>query len=277
MTTSNSVAVSPGVSRRPTGVAATISDVTVMTRRALTLMMRSPMTLSTASFMPIILLLLMSVSFGKMIMPTASLGEYVQYAAPVFTVMGVIFGTVSTAMATFGDRTSGFDDRIRVSPVSPVAPLAGRIAADAVRNLITVSLVTIVAVAMGLRFENGVTGFVAYFAIALVFGFGVAWLMVAIAMYADSAETTGAFIQALMLLMTFFSTGFLKADDLPGWAQPIAQANPISHVAAAMRGAVGGPNEPANWGSEVMITLAWSVGLTVVFGFLAVRGYRRAR
>ena len=97
------------------------TDVRVMTRRGLILMLRSPMTVAMAAIMPIILLTLMSVSFGKMVLPGASVGEYVQYAAPVFTVMGVVFGALSTAIATQQDRTSGFDDRLRVSPVSAVA------------------------------------------------------------------------------------------------------------------------------------------------------------
>lgn len=258
--------------------AATIgADVAVMARRGLTLMARSPSTLATSAGMPIILLTLMSISFGKMVMPTASLGQYVQYATPVFAVMGVMYGTLSTALATFEDRTSGFDDRLRVAPVPALAPVAGRIVADIVRNLLTVVLVTLVAVAMGLRFQSGIAGAVAYFLIPLAFGFGVAWMMVAIAMYADSAETIGALTNALLLMLTFFSTGFVARADLPGWAQPIASANPVSHVAAAMRGAVGGDGATGGWGTEVGITLAWAVGLTLVFGWIAVRGYRRPR
>ena len=51
----------------------------------------------------------------------------------------------------------GFDDRLRVSPISPVAPFAGRIlVADAARNVGAVAVVSAVAVAMGLRWHNGV-------------------------------------------------------------------------------------------------------------------------
>ncbi|GAB07609.1 multidrug ABC transporter permease [Gordonia amarae] len=248
-----------------------VTDVQVMTRRGLTLMVRSPMTIAMAVFMPIILLTLMSVSFGKMVLPGASLAGYVQYAAPVFVVMGVTFGALGTAVATLEDRTSGFDDRLRVSPVSPVAPFAGRIFADALRNAGSVVVVMLVAVAMGFRWHNGFGGAVLYFVLPVVLGFGVAWMMVAIATYVDSVETAVSSTNALLLLLSFLSTGFVQLHDLPGWAQPIAAANPISHVAQAMRGAASG----GDYAGDVMATIAWAIGLTLVCGFLAVRGYSR--
>ncbi|GAB08311.1 putative multidrug ABC transporter permease protein [Gordonia araii NBRC 100433] len=252
-----------------------MNDIAVMTRRGLVLMARSPMTVATAALMPTILLLLMSVSFGKMVMPLASLADYVQYSAPVFATMGVLFGSLSTAMAAHQDRTSGFDDRLRTLPMSPVAPLAGRIVADVARNAVTLAIITAVAFALGFRFENGFLGAVVYFALPLIVGFGVAWFMVAVAMMAESAESAVSSLNAVLLLMTFFSTGFVQREDLPGWAQPIAAANPISHIAGAMRSATTA-GEPV-FGSDAVVSLIWAVGLTLVFGVLATRAYRRAR
>ncbi|GED96487.1 ABC transporter permease [Gordonia crocea] len=252
-----------------------MSDIAVMTRRGLVLMARSPMTVATAAAMPTILLLLMSVSFGKMVMPQAGLAEYVQYAAPVFATMGVLFGSLSTAIAAHQDRTSGFDDRLRTLPISPIAPLAGRIVADIARNALTLAVITVVAVALGFRFQNGLLGGVVYFAIPLAVGFGVAWFMVAVAMMADSAESAVGALNAMLLLMTFFSTGLVKLGDFPGWAQPIATANPVSRIAAAMRNATTAGESV--FGSDAVISLAWAVGLTLVFGVVATRAYSRAR
>ena len=97
----------------------------------------------------------------------------------------------------------------------------------------------------------------------VIFGFGIAWMMVAIATYVDSAETAVSATNALLLLLTFLSTGFVKLHDLPGWAQPIAAANPISYVAQAMRGAASG----GDYSGEVVATIAWAIGLTLVYAF----------
>lgn len=251
------------------------TDIAVMTRRGVTLMFRSPMTLSTAAFMPIILLLLLSVSFGAVVMPGAGIADYVQFATPLFVTMGVVFGSISTAIAAQQDRISGFDDRLRTLPSSPVAPLAGRIIADVGRNLVTLLLVTVVAMAMGFRFDNGIGGVGLYVVLPLVFGFGVAWFMVAVAMVADSAESTASLLNAVLLVLSFLSTGMVPIDDLPGWAQPVASANPISHIVEAMRSAT--TSGASVVGADAIVTVAWSAGLTVVCGYVAVRAYRRAR
>ncbi|MDL9947955.1 ABC transporter permease [Gordonia sp. ABSL11-1] len=251
------------------------TDIAAMTRRGVTLMFRSPMTLSTSAFMPIILLLLLSVSFGAVVMPAAGVSDYVQFATPLFVTMGVVFGSISTAIAAQQDRISGFDDRLRTLPISPVAPLAGRIIADVGRNLVTLLLVSVVAMAMGFRFDNGIVGVGVYVVLPLVFGFGVAWFMVAVAMVADSAESTASLLNAVLLVLSFLSTGMVPIDDLPGWAQPVASANPISHIVEAMRSAT--TSGASVVGADAIVTVAWSAGLTVVCGYLAVRAYRRAR
>lgn len=251
------------------------TDIAVMTRRGVTLMVRSPMTMSTAAFMPIILLLLLSVSFGSVVMPGAGVADYVQFATPLFVTMGVAFGAISTAISAQQDRTSGFDDRLRTLPISPVAPLAGRIIADVGRNLVTLILVTADAVALGFRFHNGVLGAVVYVVTPLIFGFGLAWFMVAVAMIAESAESAASMLNAVMLVLSFLSVGMVPLEDLPGWAQPIASANPVSHAIGAMRDAT--TSGASVLGADAGITLVWSPGLTAMFGYVGVRAYRRSR
>lgn len=252
-----------------------ITDTAVMARRGLTLMARSPVMVAATSLMPVILMVLLSVSFGRMVFPGAPLADYIQYAAPLYVVMGLIFGGISTAVAAQQDRVSGFDDRLRTLPMSSIAPLAGRILADSMRTLVTIVVVTGVATILGFRFENRFAGALVYLAVALIFAFGMAWLMVAIAMVASSPENAVSGINALMLLLSFLSTGMVQLDDLPGWAQPVARINPVSHVVGALRDA-SSAGQPL-WGFDAWITVLWAVGLTLAFGVLAVRGYRASK
>ena len=75
-----------------------MSDIAVMTRRGRSDGALSPMTVASAAAMPTIPALLMSVSFGKMIIPLASLAEYVAVRRARVATMGVL-GRLSTAMA----------------------------------------------------------------------------------------------------------------------------------------------------------------------------------
>lgn len=263
--------MSTPVSSLSTPRASAWTDTAVLAGRGLLLMTRSPATVAMTAMFPVILLVFLSVSFAKVVMPEGSYGDYVNYSVPLFAAMGITFATLSTANAAHADRVAGFDDRLRTLPMSPVAPLAGRIIADMVRNLATVAVVTIVGVALGFRFDNGTLGAVGYFAVPLIYGFGLAWLMVAVAMHAKSAEAANATLNALLVVLSFLSTGFVRLDDLPGWAQPIARVNPISHVVDAMRAFAHGGTA----GDNLWALGAWTVGLTALCGWLAVRRYAR--
>lgn len=248
-------------------------DTAVMTQRAFTLMRRSPTTAMAAIGFPVILMLFLSVGFADVVMPGARFSEYIDYSTPLFIAMGITFATLGTAIDAHSDRISGFDNRLRTLPVSAIAPFAGRVIADLARNLMTVIVVTAVAFALGFRFGRDASAFdiLGFVAFPLAYGFGLAWFMLAVAERMDSAEAVNSALSAVLLIFSFLSTGFVGLDDLPGWAQPIAEANPISKIVEAMRGFASGTADT----SAVLGATAWAVGMTIVFGSLILRSSRR--
>lgn len=249
-----------------------VRDTLTMAQRAWTLTRRTPVSLFISSIFPVLLLVLLSAGFGGIVMPGGTHADYVNHALPLFVTMGITFGTLPTAMAVHVDRMTGFDDRLRTLPVSSAAPLVGRVLADGVRNLVTVAVVTIVGLVLGFRFSGGLPGVLGYALVPLVYGFGLAWPMVAVAMRAGSAETTNTIANTLMLALSFLSTGFVPLEDLPGWVQPIARVNPVSQVVETMRAFAHGDRPLAG---PLLATVAWSVGLTLVFATVAIRSARR--
>lgn len=251
-----------------------ITDTLALAGRGVRGMLRSPVALAVTAAFPVILLVLLSVSFADLVMPGAGYAAYVDYTVPLFAAMGITFAAASTATAVHADRTSGYDDRLRTLPISPVAPLAGQVLADGLRNLASVVIVTGVGVVLGFRFGSLPLDVLGYFALPLVYVFGLAWVMVALAVHARSADGVIAMANVVMLVLSFLSTGFVTIDDLPGWAQPLARVNPVTQLVESMRGFAGSGGEV---GDHVLGVLAWTVGLTVVFGLIAVRGLRRER
>jgi ABC transporter DrrB family efflux protein len=250
-----------------------VLDIALMTRRAFTLMRRSPTTPMAAIGFPVILMLFLSVSFADVVMPGAGFSEYVDYSTPLFIAMGITFATLGTAIDAHTDRVSGFQNRMKTLPVSPIAPFAGRAIADLVRNMTTAIVVTTVAFALGFRFgpDAGLGDIVGFLTFPLVYGFGLAWFMLAVAEWMSSAEAVNAALSAVLLVFSFLSTGFVKLEDLPGWAKPIAEANPISKIVEVMRGFASGT---AN-SSAVVGATAWALGMTAVFGSILVLMSRR--
>ena len=79
-------------------------------------------------------------------------------------------------------------------------------------------------------------------------------------------------------LLDSISEAFVAVDTMPGWLQPIAEANPFTKVTDASRALYNGQSP----GADLWISIAWAVGITVVFGLLyayfrAKGGYRAVK
>ncbi len=248
-----------------------VADTLVMARRTSKVVFRNPAAIFSAAFLPVILLVVMTLSFAKVVMPGADYSDYVNQVLPLFAAMGLVFSTVDTGVAAHTDLHAGMDTRLRSMPMSRIAPLAGRILGDLTRNLMTLAILFAVGSAMGFRFSAGFVPAVGAVLVMVVFGLCFAWVPVYGAVLVESVESMITVMTALLLCLSFLSVGFVPLDDLPGWAQPVARINPVSSVVEAVRAlSHGGPTA-----GPVIRSLVWSAALLVVFSTLALRRYQR--
>ena len=75
-----------------------------------------------------------------------------------------------------------------------------------------------------------------------------------------------------MFPMTFISSAFVPTESMPDWLKAIAEANPFTIVTNAARALYNG--KPV--GNGVWISLAWAVGISVLFAFLSVRKFEKS-
>ena len=75
-----------------------------------------------------------------------------------------------------------------------------------------------------------------------------------------------------MFPMTFISSAFVNPANMPPWLEAIANANPFSIVTDVTRHLYDGVDP----GSQLWAAIAWIVGITVVFSFLAIRKFAQA-
>lgn len=249
------------------------ADAMVMTMRSLKVVARTPAAIVSALFLPLILMLVMTASFAKVVTPDGTYADYVNLVMPLFAVMGLMFSSITTGVSAFGDIQSGMDDRLRTLPIGRSASLWGRVLGDTLRNCVTLVVLGCVGYVLGFRFQAGLFPALGSVGLALLFGMAFAWLAVALALRAKAVEAISAGLNVMMLAMSFVSTGFVAADDLPGWAQPFAKYSPVSVTVEAVRALTqGGPTV-----RPVLKALAWVVGLGVTFALLAVRWAREPR
>lgn len=237
--------------------------------RNLRVLSRSPVTVVQSVAFPTVLLLVLLAAFGRVI--GGSVDAYADRLVPQLVVAGGAFGAAGTGIAVYTDRGGGMIDRLRAQPIAPSAYLTGAVVADAARALVATVVLTAVGHLFGFRFENGVLAAVGFVALAVAFGSIWAWLAIRLGLTAGQVESVGTTLNGPVLMLFFLSTGFVPVDGFPGYLQPIVRANPLSCAVNAMIGlSSGGPVL-----TPLVQALAWTAGLTLLFGVSAVARYRR--
>jgi ABC transporter DrrB family efflux protein len=263
-------------------LASAVSDTLVITRRNLVRNVRLPQLLLFATVQPIMFLLLFNFVFGGAIegvLPPAAGGEYINWLVPGLIVQISTFGAGQTAIGLADDLDRGVIDRFRSLPMARSAVLTGRTFADLVRNTAVVSLMMVVGFAIGFRYQTSVFGFLAGMALGLLFSYALSWLMATIGLYVKTPEAVQSAVFLPVFPLVFASSVFLPTETMPAWLQVFADNQPITVITNALRGLTLGPGALPTGTSltgQVLASLGWIAGITVVFSFLAVRAYRRA-
>ncbi len=229
---------------------------------------RQPEMLVFAVVMGVFFLVLFNYVFGGAIGAGAGV-DYLQFLVPGVLVITALQGAQQTSMGFAADLAEGVTDRFRSLPMNQVAVIAGRTLADAVRNIIGLVLVAMLAVAMGYRFAS-VGGTLAALALATAVGFAFSWLGAAIAAKVRQPDLVGMLSMFWLFPLMLASTVFAPVESMPGWLRPFVTYQPISVAANAVRGL----SEGATSVGDISLTLAWVVGLLIVFVPLSVHIYQ---
>lgn len=267
-----SVLPAPATPRRRRGPIKVLSDTAVVMERNLISYIRIPEQLFFSSVQPIMFVLLFRYVFGGAI-ATPGL-SYVDYLMPGIFVQTVLFSVVSTSVGLAEDLQKGLIERFRSLPMARSAVLFGRTAADSVRNVFVIILITVVGFLVGFRIGTSVWGYLAAFALLLVFAFAISWAFAYVGLAAPNSETAQLMAFPILFPLTFASTAFVPSSSMPSWLAWFADHQPVSITVNATRALmVGGPNpDTLHW---VMLTLIWSGVFLAAFVPLAVWKYRR--
>jgi ABC-2 type transport system permease protein/oleandomycin transport system permease protein len=258
------------LSRRRSRLAWAVADSLAVAKRNIIGLTRRPQLLGFATIQPVLFVLMFRYVFGGSIhIPGVSYTNYLMAGIFVQTVM---FGAQNTAIGMAEDLRNGLIERFRSLVMARSAVLAGRVLADAVRNLFVIVLMLGVGYLVGFRPHTGVTALVAAAAVLLLFGFAISWVTALLGLAAKSAEAAGAAALPLTVLLGFPSSAFLLTRNLPGPLRAYADHQPLTAAVNAIRPLLlGGPTA-----SHTAAAIVWCLGIIAVFAPLAVRRYRRA-
>ncbi|EHR60991.1 ABC transporter permease [Saccharomonospora cyanea] len=218
---------------------------------------------------PVIMTLMFTYLFGGALAGSAD--EYVQYLLPGILVMSVMVITMYTGMGINVDIAKGVFDRIRTLPIWRPAALVGALLGDVFRYTTASTTIVLVGLVIGFRPAGGVLGVLADVALLVVFSFGFSWIWTVLGLLLRSEKAVMGVSSMVLFPCTFLSNVLVEPDTMPSWLQAFVDVNPVTHVVAAVRGAMHG-----TWDlGAITWTLAAAAVLTVGFGTITMRLYNR--
>lgn len=251
------------------GAAAGLRDAGELARRSLLRARRAPRTQVLAALLPLLLLLVFGYVLGGSVAVPGYLGFLVSGVLVQAVTLTAGLGAANVAV----DVRRGMVDRFRTLPVGSAAVLTGATAADLVRLAVTVTTGAAAGVVAGWRVDGGPAAAAAGFALLLLSGYALVWASLLVALYASTPGTARRMVYACLIPLAFVSGAVAPTDPMPWWLRPLAEANPVTVTATALRGLWSGT--PGTGLSAYPLALLWPLAVLLLAVPLARRRYRR--
>lgn len=264
------------VRTRPTNIA---QQSWVMVKRNMIHTKRMPEMLSDVTAQPIMFVLLFAFVFGASI-AIGSGASYREFLLPGIQAQTIVFTAFVVAAGITADVEKGIIDRFRSLPISRSAVLIGRSIASIIHSSIGVVVMAVTGLAIGWRIRGSIAEAVLAFALLLLFGFAMIWFGILIGSLMRSVESVNGVMFTVLFPITFMANTFAPTEPMQPWLRAIAEWNPVSSLAQAMR-ELWGNGGPAPAGAAlplhhpILATVLWSLALTAVFAPFALRAYAR--
>ena len=249
----------------------------IMVKRNMIHTKRMPEMLSDVTAQPIMFVLLFAFVFGASITNTGG-ASYREFLLPGIQAQTIVFSAFVVASGITSDVEKGIIDRFRSLPISRSSVLIGRSIASLIHSSIGIVVMALTGLAIGWRIRGSVADAILAFALVLVFGFGIIWFGILIGSLMRSVEAVNGVMFTVLFPITFLANTFAPTEPMSHWLRVIAEWNPVSSLAQAMRELWGnGPAAPASaqlpLHHPVLATILWSLALTAIFAPFALRAY----
>ncbi len=244
-----------------------VHDTLIVFRRQLRLSLRNPAWVIIALMQPILYLAL----FGPLLtkLPAGALGgaggsgaggtaTAYKFFVPGLLIQLGLFGSTFVGFAIISDWRAGVIERFRVTPVSRLAIMTGRVLRDVLALMVQAVILVLVGVAFGLRAPVSAVllslGFIVLVAV------GLASVSYATALLIKSEDAFAPMLNSVVLPLVLLSGIMLPMTLGPGWLQAIARISPFRYIIDAMRSAFDG-----HYANTIMLE-----GVLVAMGLAAV-------
>lgn len=243
-------------------------DTWVMFKRCLTISLRNPETLLTATLIPFCLILLFGTVFGSI----SDVGDYnyIDFIVPGIILQSVAQASQYSAMNVTADMTKGIIDRFRCMSISKSAVLIGHTGAGVIRGIISNAVIVVTAPLLGFRPEAGLVGWLLIIALLLLINITFTLIAVLCGTISKSVEGATGLLFPLFIL-PFMSSGFAPVDTMPSGISWFASIQPMTPMIDSLRALT--LNLPL--GNSLWLALAWCLLLSIVSFAVSMWTYNR--
>jgi ABC-2 type transport system permease protein len=223
--------------------------------------LRSRFSMLFGVLMPLFYLLF----FGPLLtdLPLGARGSSWQLLVPGLLLQLGLFGAAFSGFTIIIETSQGVVERMRVTPVSRLALLLGRVLRDAAVLVLQSALLVLAALAMGLRAP--LAGILIGFAFVALLTVALASLSYALAMKVRTPQEFGPTINALTMPSMLLSGLMLPMTLAPAWLDVLSHLMPFRYLVDAVRDAYVGEYATASMLYGVLVSLG-CVALAVTVG-----------
>jgi ABC-2 type transport system permease protein len=255
------------------------SDAWVLAKRQFSHIRQIPEKLFDVTLQPLMFVLLFAYVFGGVIAVPGG-GDYHEYLIGGILVQTLVFGMMGPGVSLATDLGEGIIDRFSSLPMSRPAYLIGHLTAEFAATVLAVAIMIVAGLIVGWGISSTPLEALGCFALLFLLGITMIWLGTLVGVLVRSADAVQGIAFVAVFPLTFVANTFVPVSGLPDGLRQVAEYNPISAWAAAVRTLFGNPTaipSGAAWPLEhpVIASVAWCLAILAVVVPLALRAYRR--
>jgi ABC-2 type transport system permease protein len=252
-----------------------MADTATMLRRNLRHAQRYPGLSLGAVGMPVIMLLLFGLVFGKTF--SAGLGggnglDYIDFLTPGLLLMSIASGTMSPAVGAAMDMSEGIVARFRTMAIFRPAVLTGHVLGNVIVTTVSLALVVGVAILIGFRPNASIGDWLLAAGLLIALTVALTWFAIALGLTSKTAEGASNIVLPISLLLPFLSNTFIPLESMPSGIRWFAGYQPFTAVIDTLRHLLLGA--PMDRGTG-WLALAWCLAIALVGYFWAQKTYNK--
>jgi ABC-2 type transport system permease protein len=249
----------------------TLRDTFLLFRHHMRLSLRNPVWLAMGLTQPVLYLALFGPLFVKAVEERKDSNpiDGWAYYVPGLLMQLCLFGCGFVGFGIIGEWRMGIIERMRVTPVSRLALLLGRVLRDVVVQVVQSALLIAAGFAFGLRAPA--LGLLASLCIVMLISVSLASLSYTAALLVKDEGAFAPLVSAFSVPMLLLAGVLLPMAQAPRWLDVLSRLTPLRYTVDAMRDVFRGDFTT----DEVWLGIIVAVGLALVSVAFGTRVFRR--